>query len=212
MCGRFSLSLDSATLNALFDAYADESMDSWKPSWNLAPSQRAPSLERASEGSGTQLRLRSWGTSSNGRTLINIRSEGLTPARLSAKGLRRCAIPADSFYEWRRSRGASTPYLLARSDGEPLALAALCEPGADGFAIITRTSGPPLDSIHHRVPLLLEKDTLHLWLDSGNAYEAISQPQPALSMRKVDPRVNSVAFNSPEAHAEFNAPEEMQLL
>ena len=58
---------------------------------------------------------------------------------------RRCLIPADGFYEWRRTRrteGLKQPYFIHRPDGEPFAFAGLWEtwrgpePGPGGPAVL----------------------------------------------------------------------------
>src|SRR5207302_1121848 len=38
---------------------------------------------------------------------------------------RRCAIPAEGFYEWREENGKKQPYFFARKDGKPLMFAGI---------------------------------------------------------------------------------------
>ena len=215
MCGRFSLSIDALALKELVKAFADASMDEWRPSWNIAPSQCVPALE-ASHDALPCLRLRRWGASSSGRLLVNLRSEAISKERLRRRGVLRCAIPSDGFYEWRRNGKISSPYFLRGEACPLLFFAALKLPDGDGFAILTCESAPPLSSIHGRSPVLLSGNALSAWLgDLDSAFlisDTLSQSAKIkLSMRRVDPRVNSVAFNSPEAHAQFDAPEQGEL-
>ena len=81
--------------------------------------------------------------------------------------------------------------------------------GADGrphptFAIITTESNDLVSTIHPRMPVILreedEEDWLNPQLPSAEA-QALLDPYPAeiLTMYAVSTKVNSPAFNAPEA-------------
>ena len=50
---------------------------------------------------------------------------GKRPAFRVAFKQRRCLVPVDSFYEWKRECTIRQPYRVVREDGRPLALAGL---------------------------------------------------------------------------------------
>ena len=103
MCGRFTLhSRDriklkgSASLDLPFEAR-----------YNIAPSQNV--LTIGDFGAGLEARLLTWGIipswSTDGKGFINARAETLEekPSFSESFRLRRCLIPADGFFEWKRT-------------------------------------------------------------------------------------------------------------
>jgi putative SOS response-associated peptidase YedK len=102
-------------LLAQFDAELDEEI-SIPPSWNVAPTSDVPILlERLVAGKAVRrLRLARWGLVPSwakdpaiGSRMINARSESVLekPAFREAVRARRCAVPADGYYEWKRGEG-----------------------------------------------------------------------------------------------------------
>ncbi len=116
--------------------------------------------------------------------------------------------------------GAKRPYYFTRTDGRPLAFAGLWEQwwggpdsgdgeGADRppmrtCTIITTEAGPDMGDIHHRMPVVLEDDTLDEWLDPANRdkpeLESLLVPSAAgtLVHHAVDPAVGNVRNDGPE--------------
>ena len=91
-----------------------------------------------------------WATEAKvGSRMFNARAETLTasPAFREAFRRRRCLVPVDAFYEWKREGTIRQPYLVSRADGRPLALAGLWagwhDPATDTvrrtFTIVTTT-------------------------------------------------------------------------
>ena len=60
---------------------------------------------------------------------INARAETVAekPTYRQAIRRRRCLIPADGFYEWRKVGARKQPYCIASADGAPFAFAGLWE-------------------------------------------------------------------------------------
>ncbi len=182
MCGRFTLYSDPDRYADRFRAnLAPDVRERFQPSWNVAPQMTVLGVR---ERHGTrQLELFSWGlvpgwardASSASRT-FNARCETLSarPAFRTAFRRRRLLVPADGFYEWTATSGPRhrIPHYFTRVDGEPLALAGLWEVwrSPDGrqlrsATIVTTASGPDMDGIHDRQPVVLEPDTWERWLD-----------------------------------------------
>ena len=138
----------------------------------------------------------------------------------SAYKSRRCIVPADLYYEWKKlddsKKPAKQPYAIARSDGQPLFLAGLWETwksaGGEGggeplrsFTILTTTPNKTMAQLHHRMPVILSPDDVALWLgEKEGDLPGLMKPCPDawLRMWKVDNRVGSVKNNDAELIAE----------
>ncbi|HSU66406.1 MAG TPA: SOS response-associated peptidase, partial [Tepidisphaeraceae bacterium] len=136
------------------------------PRYNIAPTQ--PVLAVANDRPD-RLDLFHWGLIPSwakdpaiGNRMINARGETLAekPAFRTALQRRRCLIPADGFYEWRRDAdGGKTPMYLRMKSGDPFMFAGLWEswhdPGRSELrscTIITTTPNSLVESIHDRMP------------------------------------------------------------
>ena len=99
--------------------------------------------------------------------MINARAETLTssPAFRDALLRKRCLVPVESFYEWRREGTVRQPYTIGRADGRPLVLAGLWsgwrDPSRDQvrrtFTIVTTTPNETMATIHNRMPVVLDE-------------------------------------------------------
>jgi putative SOS response-associated peptidase YedK len=145
--------------------------------------------------------------------MINARSEtaGTKPAFSDALKHRRCLIPADGFYEWKRSGTSNQPFCFEVNDGELFAFAGLWDRWRDArgtwfktFSILTTTPNAVTSSVHDRMPVILSADTYDLWLDPGmkNVLEVseLLKPFDAARMRcyPVSSRLNHVANDDEE--------------
>ena len=178
MCGRYTLSSPPKTLTEWFDLVEAPLA---LTRYNIAPTQ--PVAVIPNDGP-RMLHLMRWGlvpASARdpriGNQLINARAEtvAVKPAFRSALRRRRCVIPADGFYEWRReSDGTRTPILIRARDGHPLGFAGLWEEwiALDGAAlrsctIITTTPNTVMAAIHDRMPVILPRAAYACWLTAG---------------------------------------------
>ena len=95
--------------------------------------------------------------------MINARAETVAtkPSFRNAFKKRRCLIPADGFYEWKRQNGDKQPFFISLPDGKPFAFAGLWEICRDkenpqsiyrSCTIITRDAGESLMEIRNRMP------------------------------------------------------------
>lgn len=108
-----------------------------------------------------------------GPHLINTRVETIhsKPSFGSAFRSRRCLIPANGWFEWRRIGQGRQPYFLELADGSPLSFAALWElwdkggESVESFTIITMAASPALSDIYHRQPAIIDPDRFVDWLD-----------------------------------------------
>ena len=129
------------------------------------------------------------------------------PSYREAFKKRRCLIPADSFYEWKKVPGGKIPFSIGMKDDAPFVFAGLWEgwkdPTTDEWlrtcTIITGEPNEFVREIHTRMPVILPEEHHDAWL-SGGAGKEILVPFPANRMKAwpIDARVNSPENNDPE--------------
>lgn len=139
--------------------------------------------------------------------MINARAEtaAALPAFRDALKQRRCLLPADGFYEWKRSPAGKQPYCFEVNDGELFAFAGLWDRwrSPDGqwiksCSILTTAPNTVTALVHDRMPVILTKEDYDLWLDPGITNPALVsellKPCDPLRMRSypVSSRVNQV--------------------
>ena len=224
MCARYRLSRRKQLIQEYFDT-ADE-VD-WEPRYNIAPSQNVGIIRQDRAKPERHLSLARWGLipywakdPSIGYKLINARSETVTdkPAFRKAFECRRCLIPADGFYEWKRAEKAKQPFRFGLHDDSLFAFAGLWDRWKDGSglvvescSILTTTPNALLADVHDRMPVILSPEHYDLWLDPGfrctKALTAMLGPFDATLMRRypVSTRVNFVRNDDPECAAALEA-------
>ncbi len=169
MCGRFTLASPGARLAALLGLTR---VDPGPPRYNVAPTQ--PILAVHDRGGEREALWLSWGL---GGKQINARSETVfekAPFREAARR-RRCLVPADGFYEWKKLGASKQPFHLRLLDGGPFAMAGIEDHGS--CAILTTTPNPLVAELHDRMPVILSPEAYALWLDPS-----IRDPEPLLGL------------------------------
>ncbi len=151
-----------------------------------------------------------------GARLINARSETVRekPAFRQAFKQRRLLIPADGFYEWRRTEGRKQPFFFQMRDERPFGFAGLWERWegegrvVNSCTILTTEANEVLRPVHDRMPVILHPDDYGLWLEGGERERSLLRellrPYPAEEMvgHPVSPLVNSTRGRGPELIAE----------
>ena len=215
MCGRLTQRLTWREIHALLGLVGPAA--NLRPRYNLAPSQSAAVVR--SDAGVRRLSMVRWGLipawakdPAVGHKLINARAEtaAVKPAFRAAFSKRRCLIPADGFYEWRREGSVRQPWLIARRDGGPMALAGLWEgwrvpegvelrgslaerrPGdvVETFTILTTEASATMRALHDRMPVILPAEAFGPWL-SGEGVRLGPAPEDWLAMHRVALRVNN---------------------
>lgn len=200
-----------------FDAVSGE--EDWNPRYNIAPTQPVPVIRQNPRQPQRELSLMRWGlvpswaNEISGAPMINARAETaatMVSFRDPLKS-RRCLIPADGFYEWRKTGGEREPFCFEVNDGELFAFAGLWDrwknPSGQWIrscSILTTTPNAVASTVHDRMPVILERGDYDLWLDPGMTnVEAVSEmlkPCDARWMRcyPVSTRVNQVQNDDAE--------------
>lgn len=223
MCGRYTLTTPVEDLVEHLDLDREAEQElidlALAPRYNVAPSQEVL-IVATRDGRRAPRRAR-WGLVPSfvqdpraiGARWINARAEtaATLPAFRAAFRRRRCLVPADGFYEWKREpgRAAKTPWRLQLAGGGPCAFAGLWERwrGADGAeivscAVLTTAPNALVAAVHDRMPAILPRERYAAWLREDapvDALAALLEPFPADRMEAwpVSTLVNRPAFDDP---------------
>ena len=217
MCGRFTLATSAEDIAKLFDL---GDVPSLQARYNIAPTQDVP-VCRMPDDDDRRLDELHWGLvpfwaddKKIGNRMINARGETVAdkPAFRAAFKYRRCLIPADGFYEWKKEGDSKQPYRIHRRDNAAFAFAGLWEQWSDednhkleSFTIITCDAADWLSDLHGRMPVILEPDHFDLWLDPASEdYEALDdllvpyEREDLMTYDRVSRDVNSPANDRPD--------------
>jgi putative SOS response-associated peptidase YedK len=212
MCGRYTLAADTDELVEVFDV-PPPAFD-LVPRYNIAPGQDVPVV--AADRHGRRLGLLTWGLvprwrDERGAGIINARAESVCekPSFREAFERRRCLVPADGFYEWKKEGGRKVPYWIHPRGGGVMSFAGIWErwsrPGEGPrhtFTILTTHASDDVASIHDRMPVVVAPADRDRWLDrSADPAElhALLRPPPAGSLEShpVSTRVNRPGEDDP---------------
>lgn len=178
MCGRYVLKANIEELEKKYGAIPDGYFE-FAPNYNVAPSVDMPViLERDEARKISSMRwglVPPWAESPNTRyTMINARAETLSTKRSFSKPFesRRCIIPANGFYEWKKSSSGKIPHYITKPDGSLINFAGLYEiwKGREGeiissFTIITTEANETIRGLHDRMPAMLLPEEIKSWLN-----------------------------------------------
>jgi putative SOS response-associated peptidase YedK len=204
MCGRFTLhSRDRIQIKGL--SLLDLPFEA---RYNIAPGQTI--LAIADFGNGPELTSFVWGLipswSSDGKGFINARCETLEakPSFSESFQQRRCLIPSDGFFEWRRLGRSKQPFYIQLNDESPFAFAGIWDQWNNGeqlitsCAIITTAANELVGPLHDRMPAMLQPESYDVWLSpktDPTLLKKLLMPFPA---RKMKSHPVSSAVNHPE--------------
>jgi putative SOS response-associated peptidase YedK len=179
MCGRYRLSRPERLAES-FDAEAFEDL---QPRYNIAPTQPVTTVRQV--GPRRVLATTRWGLVpswaadiSIGSRLSNARSETLLekPAFKESFRNRRCLVPADGFYEWKKAN--RQPFHFGMKDDSVFAFAGIWDhwksPAGETLescSILTTTPNALLSDVHDRMPVILPRRHYTAWL-TVPAFEA----------------------------------------
>ena len=215
MCGRFTLTVDPEQLAIAFRL---TTVPEFTPRYNIAPTQNALVITAEQPAEARFMRwglIPSWSKDpAMGAKLINARSETAAekPSFRSALKRRRCLVPASGFFEWQAQAGGKQPMYVTVPDTPILALAGLWETWRDPsgedvrtFTILTTSANPFMQAFHERMPVILDRDDLPVWMDTADVPDVVlagllQRPFDPDRMRSwpVSKAVNKPAIDSPE--------------
>ncbi|WP_248924714.1 SOS response-associated peptidase [Paenibacillus hamazuiensis] len=200
MCGRYTITLTYNELLIRF--YIDESFPPYhQPRYNVAPGQFVPAIIH--DGRKNRLGELRWGLIPSWAKeekvafhMINARAETLLekPAYRLPFERKRCLIPADGFYEWKKLGDKDKqPMRIVLKDRGLFAMAGLYDtwisPEGNKIStctIITTQPNELMADIHDRMPAILRPEDEAMWLNrevrQTDALQALLRPYPAEEM------------------------------
>jgi putative SOS response-associated peptidase YedK len=160
--------------------------------------------------------------------LINARSEeaATKPLFRSAMKTRRCLIPADGFYEWKKEGKQKLPFHFTLKTDEPFALAGLWErwepkgeeeskvkaedeavEPVESCTILTTAANELVGTLHDRMPVMLSPTDYAAWMDpaitDSTNLSYLFEPFPVseMAMKPANPIVNTARYDGPDCLA-----------
>ena len=219
MCGRARLSSDVSEIKLVFRIPPERPIPNFPPSWNVAPTDSVPVVRYDPKAGQRSLDLLRWGLIPYwakdikvGFANINAKAESIETRRAfrDAFERRRCLVPVDNFYEWKKTAIGKRPYAIALADRGIMALAGVWENWKSSagewvrsFAIVTTEPNELCAQLHNRMPVVLAHETWPTWLGEEAADEArlksllVPYPSDRMVAWPVSARVGSVKNNDP---------------
>jgi putative SOS response-associated peptidase YedK len=213
MCGRYSLSKSKLELEERFQA---EMLEDFKPRYNVAPTHLMPVVTSDSPKGFSHFY---WGITPEfsknkpvSQQFINARAETITE-KISFKSSfekRRCLVPADGFYEWKKmGKKTRIPYRFTLNDESLFSFAGIWEEyeNEEGktnhtFLLLTTTPNSLVSDVHDRMPVILKREDEKKWLDKYSTEAELKDLLKTYSAGEmlgysVSPLVNQVSNDSP---------------
>lgn len=216
MCGRLIQCCSAAEYAASLGLpYQEDHLPTLSVHFNGAPGQDFLVIRRHPEGNEPAFTALQWGFVPSSADdpkialrLINARTETVVTAAAfrAAYRYRRCLIPVDGFYEWKKLGPAGKqPHAIGMASGRPFTIAGLWEnwkkPSGGWlrtFTILTTRSNKLLADLNDRMPLIIEQSDRDRWLGEEEHPGDLLRPPPSEGMTRwlVSPQVNSLKHNS----------------
>jgi len=206
MCGRYTHALTWSEIHHLAGLAFPVPKDDPKPNYNTAPTQYCPVV--LSDGVHIWGEYAYWGMippwwdkdlSDKKFNTINAKSEEITSKATYRGSVKRhrCVVPANCFYEWRKSD--KQPFAIGLGDGHegfrPFLMAGIWSHWtgtykaayfeAYSFTILTREAGEKMAAVHTREPAIMTPEEVKPWLCDPleDILPVIIQPTPSQLMR-----------------------------
>ncbi len=211
MCGRYVFKTTLQDLQQNYEAVPD-GVFTVEPNYNVAPSHHMPVVLQK-EGTRT-IEMYRWGlipfwadSINTGYSMINARAESLTTKKSFSRPFasQRCIVPANGFYEWKKSGSSKVPHYITSKQSRIFHFAGLYEKWKDesdqtvnSYTIITTAANKPMSELHDRMPAMLLPDEFDSWLDptntDTNSLQDLLRPWPDddIQFYRVSQEVNNV--------------------
>jgi putative SOS response-associated peptidase YedK len=216
MCGRF---FQTSSPEEILRVFGTVNLPNLPARYNIAPTTDVAAVRFNPKTNERRLDLLRWGLiphwskdAKGGAKMINARAETVATngAFKDAFERRRCLIPSDGFYEWRKEGKERLPYVARLKGGGLYAFAGLWENWKQGdgtwlrsCAIITTTANAICAEVHERMPVFLDPPDFARWLGEEAASEkellGLLKPYPEERMEvyRVGPAVGNVKNDDP---------------
>ena len=207
MCGRYAL-YDTDNIDKRFGVIVNIPI---KPNYNVAPTQHMPVIR--SVNGKKELELMYWGIprmigKDLVKEIINTRSDkAFSPFWKKQVTKQRVLIPANGFYEWKKTKDDKIPYFIELPSEEMYAFAGIWNSWKDkdgnefnAYSIMTSDPNAEMKSVHDRMPVILHQEDEDEWLKDNLSVDRIAEMlwtplDGDLKMFEVSTAVNSVRNN-----------------
>ncbi len=171
MCGRYLRRSDKQRIAEAFRVGELPEDFPLPPDYKIAPTTFQPVIRESRESSDREMVLMRWGlipyfakslADFKGISTINARAESIekSPTWRTPFQRRRCLVPTDGFYEWKRlDPKTKRPYSFTMRDEAPFAFAGLWDAWKEpdggwlqSFSIVTTEANELMSSVHIRMP------------------------------------------------------------
>lgn len=182
MCGRFSLDrLPENIVEALIDAEI-----AFTPRDQVYPSDEVPVVFKSENGNEFAQMKWGWERSFSKRPLINARAKETwdKPTWRNAINNHRCIVPVSAYFEWNenQAKGKRDCYRIDPTFEDGFAMGGLYEvnqqTGEMFMSVLTTDPNEKMAEIHHRMPVLLNREDYESWLTSNNRSEVEAMLYP----------------------------------
>lgn len=188
MCGRFAFDDDLKQLENRFCVKADFQRETRHD--NISPGMFVPIVKENAIVLARWGLVPSWSREPKTKfSTFNARAETIRTSPLYKKLFvsQRCLVLATGFYEWKRvSEKEKVPYFIHLTNEKLFAFAGLWDEWKDAeghpmrtFTIITTEPNALMESIHNRMPVILESNEEELWLTNQ---DVLLDPYPEQHM------------------------------
>ena len=192
VCGRFNIDFEESKeirniihavdrkLNTKGLSYMEQSKVG-----EIVPTNPVPIIKEMNHSLEPELSVWGFPNFNHKGIIINARSETVEEKRMfqSSFQTRRCIIPSTGFYEWDENR---RKYFIRRTNGPELYMAGLYnyyEDEISRFVILTTAANESMEKIHHRMPVILEREYLEDWvMDAKSAKMILHTKMPQLQL------------------------------
>jgi putative SOS response-associated peptidase YedK len=227
MCGRYAF-ISGRNVQTTYNLFRNiqNAAEAFQglPRYNASPMQRLPVFAIRSNGLVAETMqwwlVPHWSkTNKTEFSTFNAKAETLDKSKLFSPYFKgsRCLIPADAFYEWKKSTtmadvqgkqhivAEKQPLCIRLKDEAPFLFAGLFSVWKDPegkelptFTIITTQPNELMESIHTRMPVILPEQHFEQWLDRDfkdiDKLKQLLLPYPAGRMKAY--RVSRIVSNS----------------
>ena len=218
MCGRYTL---HQKVDDLAKRYNLANVPTGiRENFNVAPGQQMPIIIQDESGAN-KLEIMKWGLvpfwakdPKIGYKLINARDDTIfeKPVWRNVILKKRCLIPADGFYEWKRppegSKEHKQPFYIKPKQVDIFSFAGVWETWKDieglewkTFSIITTEPNKEMRAVHNRMPVILHQEDEAAWLEPSSVTRSSVEPllrpleDGGLELFRVSEDVNSAQNN-----------------
>lgn len=171
MCGRYFLDMEFEKILSFYN-FINQSKEIEFQSGEIFPSQSVLVVDK------NELRTMRWGMKYDflKKLLINSRVETISEKRLFKEAFkqRRVILPANSYYEWEKTKSGNIKREIRINDQGIMSFAGIYNSiqmgneWVESVVIVTEAATDSLSKIHNRMPLIIPHGLEQDWINSEN--------------------------------------------